>query len=312
MKLVSYNPSDKAAWDNFLTTCKNGLFMFARGYMDYHADRFTDHSLMAYDDSGKLLALLPANVKDGVLYTHQGLTFGGFLTSAGIKASAMLELFDLLRQHMQSHGLHKLVYKAIPSIYATQPAEEDLYALFRNQARLYRVDISTTVNLASRLPMSDLRKRGTKKALANGLIVEKSTDYAGYMEVLAATLQSQHGTKPVHTLEEIKLLAHRFPNNIHLYLALQEGRIMAGTIIFEHATLAHAQYIAASPEGRNIGALDLLFTHLIETTYAHKAYFDFGISTEDGGTVLNAGLINQKEGFGGRAIVHTFHEINLQ
>lgn len=311
MKLISYNSSDKAVWNQFLTTCKNGLFMFARDYMDYHSDRFTDHSLMAYDDAGKLIALLPANVRDGVLYTHQGLTFGGFLTSSAVKATTMLELFEHLRQHMQQNGLTKLVYKAIPYIYGTQPAEEDRYALFRSNARLFRIDISTTVNQANRLPMSDLRKRGAKKALAHGLKVEKSTDYAGFMEVLTNTLQTQHATKPVHTLAEVELLASRFPDNIHLYVAKKDNQIQAGSLIFEHATLAHAQYIAASPEGRTTGALDLLFTHLIEQTFAHKAYFDFGISTEEAGTVLNGGLISQKEGFGGRGVVHEFYEINL-
>lgn len=309
MKLVSYNPTQKAVWNQFLATCKNGLFMFNRDYMDYHSDRFTDHSLMAYDDTDKLIALLPASIRDGVLYSHQGLTFGGFLTPTGLKASTMLELFENLRQHMQQNSISKLVYKAIPYIYSTQPAEEDRYALFRNNARLFRVDISTTVNQANRLPMSDLRKRGTKKALAQGLVVEKSTDFAGFMAVLTATLQTQHDTKPVHSLSEVELLASRFPNNIHLYVAKKDDQIQAGTLIFEHATLAHAQYIAASPDGRNTGALDILFTHLIENIFAHKAYFDFGISTEEGGTVLNNGLISQKEGFGGRAVVHEFYEI---
>lgn len=311
MKLVSYNPTDKAAWNAFLPTCKNGLFMFNRDYMDYHADRFTDHSLMVYDDADKLIALLPANVREGVLYTHQGLTFGGFLTATSVKASHMLEMFDLLRQHMQQNSLHKLVYKAIPYIYTSQPAAEDRYALFRNKANLFRVDISTTVNLANRLPMAELRKRGTKKARSNDLVVEKSTDFAGYMQVLADTLQSQHGTKPVHTLAEVELLASRFPDNIHLYVAKKDNAIHAGSIIFEYPSMAHAQYIAASPEGRTTGALDLLFTHLIENTFAHKTYFDFGISTEEAGTVLNNGLISQKEGFGGRAIVHEFYELTI-
>ena len=38
---------------------------------------------------------------------------------------------------------------------------------------------------------------------------------------------------------------------------------------------------------------------------------EFGISTEEGGTVLNRGLIDYKEGFGARAVVHDFYELDV-
>ena len=40
---------------------------------------------------------------------------------------------------------------------------------------------------------------------------------------------------------------------------------------------------------------------LIEDVFSAKRWFDFGISTEDDGRILNQGLIEQKEGFGARA-----------
>ena len=77
MEIVRYNPVYSAEWDDFVGKSKNGTFLFMRHYMDYHADRFADHSLMFYQE-GKLVALLPANEADSVLYSHQGLTYGGF------------------------------------------------------------------------------------------------------------------------------------------------------------------------------------------------------------------------------------------
>ena len=44
----------------FLDTPKNATFLFRRDYMDYHRDRFADHSLMIFRGE-KLAALLPAN-----------------------------------------------------------------------------------------------------------------------------------------------------------------------------------------------------------------------------------------------------------
>ncbi|RYG62364.1 MAG: GNAT family N-acetyltransferase [Alphaproteobacteria bacterium] len=309
MYFKRYDATQAETWNAFVAQAKNGLFMFNRKFMDYHSDRFTDHSLMAYDDTGALIALLPANQRDGTLYSHQGLTFGGFVTGTKLKAANMLELMHLLQAYLQQNGLSKAIYKTIPHIYHAHPAQEDVYALFRTGAQIIRVDITTTVNLSDPLPFSELRRRGSKKAAKQGVTVQQSHNFAGFISMLAGVLAERHDTKPVHSLAEIELLASRFPDNIKLFTAEAAGEILAGTLIFEYPHMAHAQYIAASPAGREIGALDALFDTLIRNTYAHKAYFDFGISTEEAGTVLNEGLIHQKEGFGGRAVTHHVYEL---
>ena len=108
------------------------------------------------------------------------------------------------------------------------------------------------------------------------------------------------------------LIHERFPENIRLFLALgPDGNPWAGTVVYETERVAHAQYIAASAEGKTLGALDCLFDWLIAERYADKAYFDFGISTEQGGTWLNEGLQFQKEGFGARAVVYDAYEIRF-
>ena len=45
---------------------------------------------------------------------------------------------------LRASGISKLIYKAIPHIYHTVPAEEDLYALFLLNAKLFRRDVSST------------------------------------------------------------------------------------------------------------------------------------------------------------------------
>ena len=87
--------------------------------------------------------------------------------------------------------------------------------------------------------------------------------------------------------------------------------MVAGCVVYDTGRVAHLQYIAASPEGKAMGALDGLFAHLFENVYKQRDYIDFGISTEDGGNHLNEGLLFQKEGFGGRGIVYDVYEIDL-
>ena len=48
MDIRRYTPEKADEWNRFVAQSKNGTFLFDRRYMDYHADRFQDHSLMFY------------------------------------------------------------------------------------------------------------------------------------------------------------------------------------------------------------------------------------------------------------------------
>ncbi|CAN7434639.1 GNAT family N-acetyltransferase [Paraburkholderia hospita] len=311
MRVTRYTPSDQAQWDAFLGASKNGTFLLRRGYMDYHSDRFVDHSVLFHNDKGQLIAVMPANERDGVLQSHGGLTYGGVICDDSMTTPAMLAVFDALLDHLQGSGLRRLMYKTIPHIYHRYPAEEDRYALFRANARLYRRDVLSVIHTDARLPFQKRRARKIAQAQKLGLLVEISQDFAAFWSILEANLLAVHGVKPVHSLEEITLLRGRFPEDIRLHVCKENGVVVAGVVVFNSERVAHVQYISASERGRDIGALDLLFATLIERDYASQAFFDFGISNENEGRELNVGLIEQKEGFGARAVTHDYYEIEI-
>src|ERR1035437_1982139 len=126
MKIEKYGSPAAAHWNNFVRDSKNGTFPFDRNYMEYHAERFTDYSLMCYDDKERLLALLPATVNGDVVISHGGLTYGGIVSGADMKTATMLKLFDALLDFLKKDGKKRFVYKAIPHIFHFMPAEEDL------------------------------------------------------------------------------------------------------------------------------------------------------------------------------------------
>ena len=98
-----------------------------------------------------------------------------------------------------------------------------------------------------------------------------------------------------------------------LSLHAQQRNVLfiGGTVLYVTDRVVHAQYIAASPRGRDIHALDLLFQVVIRQALEQHPYFDFGISTENQGTFLNEGLIYQKEGFGARGICYDWYKWQL-
>ena len=312
MKIVKYTVEQKNNWNDFVKNSKNTHFFFQRDYMEYHSDRFEDFSLMVFDEMNKLITILPSNVKEKVLYSHQGLTFGGFIVDDKMKTETMLEIFDLLKQFLEENNIKKLVYKCIPYIYHIKPSEEDRYALFRNDAKLIRRDVTSTIDLTDQVRYSKGRKWTINKAKKESIQTFQSDDYEIFWELLTGVLESNHEAKPLHTLEEIKELANLFPKNIKLFLAKKDERVASGALIYENQNIVHTQYLANSGEGREIGALDLLIDYLIKDIYKNKKYFDFGISNEDAGRYLNTGLISQKEGFGARAVVHDFYELEIK
>ena len=310
MEILRYSPEQARDWDEFIEASRNGTFLFRRGYMDYHADRFADHSLLAVS-SGKLVAVLPANAADGTLWSHQGLTYGGWIYGDRMRAATMLEVFAAMTAYLEGLGtIDRVIYKVVPRIYHRVPSDEDLYALFRNRARLIRRDIATAVVPGARLPIRSGKKDNLRKAAKEGVQLRLSQDMAAYHAILCEVL-GRHGATPVHSLAELALLMGRFPDHIRLYGAYLGADLVAGAIVFETPQVAHTQYLAASDTGRAAGALDLLLDWLIREVYPDKPCFSFGISTEEGGTILNEGLIAQKEGFGGSAFVHDFYELAI-
>ncbi len=310
-RIEQYTEARKGNWDAFIEKARNATFLFKRDYMDYHADRFCDHSLMVYR-KGKLYALLPANRQGDVLHSHQGLTYGGLVMSEKATAAGVTDAFRAIHERLKAEGIRKVVYKPLPCIYHRMPSQEDLYALFRlTNARIIGRNLSSTLCQESKLRFTESRKSGIRKALAHRIDIRQSDDYAAFWGILESNLLHKYGVKPVHSLEEIRLLAGRFPENIRLYLASQEGKALGGTVLYLAERVVHTQYISASPEGKATGALDLLFDTLINREYAGVPVFDFGPSTEDMGRYLNESLIFQKESFGGRGMVYDVYEYDI-
>lgn len=309
-EIRQYSPELVDDWNGFVASSKNGTFLFDRRYMDYHADRFIDHSLMIYR-RGRLYALLPGNVNGDTFYSHQGLTYGGLLMNDKTTAADVVEIFRMINAYLRAEGLKTVVYKPVPWIYHQQPSEEDLYAIIQV------CDVRITRGLSSAITREHLnewyriRQNGVKKAKKAGVRIEQTEDYHSFWHILSNNLRERYGLNPVHTVEEIELLHQRLPENIRLFVAKEGQQTIGGCVLYVTGRVVHSQYIAASPRGRELHALDLLFEEVIAQSLKNHAYFDFGISTEKQGTYLNQQLIYQKEGFGGRGICYEWYKWTL-
>jgi hypothetical protein len=297
-------------WNEFVDDSKNGTFLFRREYMDYHADRFPDASLVVEDAGGRARALFPATADGDAVLSHAGLTYGGFVLDESATTPIVGEIFEVTLRYLASAGHSRLLYKTVPHIYHRLPAEEDRYWLFRHGASLVRRDVLSVMGPAERPAMQKRRERSLRRGADAHVAVDWTDDYPSFWALLTSSLRDRYGVDPVHSLDEIELLASRF-QEIKLAAAYLNGELLAGAVVYQSHRVCHVQYNATSGAGRKHSALDQVMAWLIEHGTPSAGLFDFGISTEQAGTFLNAGLVDYKEGFGGRAIVHDVYEIEL-
>lgn len=304
-----YESVDLENWNAFIGKAKNATFLFHRHFMDYHQDRFEDFSLIVLDNE-KWVAVLPANSVGNQVFSHQGLTYGGLVYDEKSKLASVIKMFKAVLVFLNDNKITKIQLKLIPSIYHQKPSEELNYALFLAEAKLFRRDSLSVIDLTKPFSLSKIRKRGIKEGLKNQLIIKEVTDFVDFWnEILIPNLAQKHKAKPVHSLEEITKLKNIFPENIRQFNVYENENIVAGVTIFETENVAHCQYISGIENKNDLGGIDLLHNHLITSVFKEKHFFDFGISNENQGQNLNNGLSYWKESFGASCIVQDFYEL---
>ena len=262
-------------------------------------------------------AILPANIDGDTLYSHQGLTYGGWsLPPSGIDEAEFIELWRCFLQYCKSVDIKSINYKCLPYIYSLMPSQEDRYAMFLSEAKIDRLEVSSAIDMDGNPGFNKLQRRHLSH-IGEGVEI-RLTDYnddeaiVQFHAMLTSCLKERHDTTPVHSLSELHYLMGEFPNNIRIWGAYSEGELHAGICGYITRTCLHCQYIATDAKGREKNLLAAVVKSMEE--YCNEEgirYLDFGVSTEDGGRLLNIGLNRQKTSFGASAVAYEHYYINV-
>ncbi len=307
-----YQISDYSNWNAFIGQAKNATFLFHRDFMEYHKDRFQDFSLLIFENE-KLIAVLPANRVENIVYSHQGLTYGGLIYTDKLKGLNVAAVLDTIFYFFKESGLQFFYYKPIPSFYVSKGNAEIDFFLIKKGAFLDRKEMNLAINLAMPLTISKSKLKHFRR------IEELDIEWVEELQldsfwglVLEPRLAEKYNTKPVHSLLEISKLKASFPNNIKQFSAYYDGVIIAGITIFETATVVKSQYGATTKKGEELRALDFLFINLIKKYKQEgKLFFDMGIVNEDNEPGYHTGLLKQKEELGCSVYSQDFYKMNL-
>jgi hypothetical protein len=311
LRVDTYTEDKKHLWDAFVSASNHDSFLFLRDFMEYHADRFKDASLMVFKND-QLMALLPLHYSDGIAISHNGLTYGGFIFKSDAKFGLIKDILTTTLAFLNDNGIPILKLKMLPRIYQHQNEDALDYLMYLLNANTYRSELLAVVHPKDRNYARD-RMAGYKRGVKNGLIVKEVQDLKPFWEkLLVPNLKAKHGVLPVHNAEEISKLKQQFPQSIRQFNVYLNDELVAGTTIFETTNVAHSQYIAGNPQKNELGSLDFLHIHLLEEVFSKKPYFDFGISSINDGRLLNEGLLYWKQGFGAKGYLQNFYEIETK
>ena len=306
-----YTPDQKTAWDTYVSKSRNATFLFYRDYMDYHSDRFFDHSLLFYVGH-HLHSVMPAHAVGDIFCSHRGLTYGGLLMDDDVTTADVLVLFEELNDYLRCQGFRKVLYRAIPWVYHRLPAEEDLYAMFwKCGARLQQRMSGTVIFMNEHVRWRKDHRRRLKQAQQAGVRVEANGSLEEFWPLLNDNLQQKFNAQSVHTLDEILLLKSRFSDNIVQYNAYLGDELVGGITFYVMGHVLHGQYSGTNDVGKQTGAMEAIYEQVMYHDFMHISYLDFGTSNESGGRVLNEGLISHKEGYGGRTVCYDTYEWEL-
>src|SRR5699024_6872542 len=243
--LIKYDNHFKNDWDNHIRNSKNPHFFFLRDFIEYHKDRFNEHSLIIKRGK-KVAAIIPGNIDGDIFYSYQGLTFGGLIVNDKIRVANTDIIVEKVIDYLKELGVSKLIYKKMPFIYNEIPYEEDVYHIVNKGAKISYAEIGQVIDY-SNFKISSTRDNEINRGHKAGIQITEKQDYERLWEVLVTNL-SKHGAAPTHTLKEIQYLADKFPENIKLFCAEKEGKILCGTVLFVNKQVVHTQYIGSSEE----------------------------------------------------------------
>jgi len=256
---------------------------------------------------------MPANRVGEVVYTHQGLTYGGIVLNPKAKLYETIDIFNSVLKFLYENGVLKLSIKELPSIYCRAFSGETNYLMHICKAQLVMKHNLLVIDLKKDFAISKSRRQCINRGKKNQLrIVEEPKFEKFWNQLLIPNLRDKYKSVPVHTLAEIELLQGRFPENIKHFNVYHGDELVAGTTVFVADNVVKPQYISGSDNNNELGSLDFLYDFLIHDLSKEKEYFDFGPSHENHGRNIVASIDFWKESFGAKSVVQDFYEVDTK
>ncbi len=309
-EIIKYNAALQAGWDDLIKRSSNGTFLHLRHYMDYHTHRFEDFSLMIYEGL-KLRAVLPAHRYGRDIFAHKGLTYSDFIFQKKLKIERKIAIVAQVLHYLMLQNFQNLYIRSIPFPFQSVTDESQIYIYHKTGAIIEKILPFFIIDTRNSIKPNQNRRKNLKKLLKYNFQIDNNiSDLTGFWKIVEKNLQNRYKTAPVHNINEISLLAKRFPKQIQLFTIKHKHKILAGALVYFINQTAHFQYIHTNDEPDSRQAVEFLTFELVKQ-FNKYMYISFGNSAVSDNN-LNKNLVYWKESLGCQIINQLFFKIKTK
>jgi|GEM_PF-36661 len=332
-------------FDNFIDNSINGTIFHKKKFLEYHninksTDKFEDNTLLFYKNNKLISVFTAANIykevtesvsnithKIKILKSHPGSSYGGFIFSEHPNLELTFEIIDSIIEYSKTNNYSYIEFRNAEKIFNKsnidvvdfclthrgfdRESEELSNCIYLPQFQgLEFVDFLNKFHTSSKNKV----KRNYRLAQKNNLVsyfTDDVNEITEFYHLLCKTL-TKYNTKPVHTLEELIYLITNL-QEAKIYVVKYNDKIIAGQFLLEvNSNGYHMFYNAMDYDYQNLKPSNYGMINLIyELSKTNKNYYNLGISTENGGKVINYGLFDFKESFLSDSVLRTYWKKSL-
>ena len=234
--ISKYEKKQLDEWDQFINASNNGTMFQKQRFINYHIDRkFVDNSLIIKNNNN-IVAVLPAAIKNNILYSHPGSSYGGLVLAKKTEFSVINNIIQELDNYCKNKKLKSIFLINSPSIYHKEVDDSLDYLLQWNHFRKKEIYISHAVNINETVSVLDLLKKRKRRYLnnddgLNALEFKESNEFDLFYDILLRS-KEKFKTKPTHSLDELYQLKKIFPEQIKLLLTMKKDSVVGGSLMF--------------------------------------------------------------------------------
>ena len=312
-----YEKKQLDEWDQFVNASNNGTMFQKQRFINYHIDRkFVDNSLIIKNNNN-IVAVLPAAIKNNILYSHPGSSYGGLVLAKKTEFAVINNIIQELDNYCKNKKLKSIFLINSPSIYHKEVDDSLDYLLQWNHFRKKEIYISHAVNINETVSVLDLLKKRKRRYLnnddeLNALEFKESNEFDSFYDILLKS-KEKFKTKPTHSLEELYQLKKIFPEQIKLLLTMKEDSVVGGSLMFfanKKISLIFYNTILEELRNSQISMLQLYKCMEISKQLGYQMV-DFGVShTPEANDPMapKLSLIHFKEQFNAKGVLRIAYQ----
>ena len=315
LEIIKYDENvHKSIWDNFVKSSNNGTIFHLREFLNYHQSRQFNDCSFIFKEKDKIQGLFSGAVVNNILHSHPGASFGGFVHN-DLSFEISNQMIDMLITEAQNKKLNEIVIIPTPFVYYQNYHEVIEYCLYNKGFKDIEYYISSFVDLDNNLieQMHSRKKRYIKK-FENQVKVKLSEDLDSFYPILIEN-KKKHNATPTHSLDELKLLINKFPDQIKLLLTFKDDKVIGGALNFitnNHTCILFYNMIDYDYQNMQIASIQI-YESLKWAKKINLRFFDIGVSQiyDNDLIIPHASLINFKEQFGSKTMIRKVMKLKL-